>query len=231
VLGLLANIVKWVIGIGALLWALSVFNVNVTPVLAGAGIVGIAVGFGAQTLVRDTISGFFLLLEGQYVVGDYVDIGGKFGLVQAIGLRVTVLKDLDNRLHYIPNGTIATVTVYEQRFVSYVVEVPLAGPEDAHRGADVIRSVVADMVEDFPRHLPMAGTPQAHISGGGTSCVRVSLAVFPTQDWLATDEFPARVRSALAGAEIPIPDGRTIRTYPDLSHMPLSPPTEQQDDA
>ncbi len=230
VLGLLANVAKWAIGIGAILWILSVMDIPLTTVLAGAGILGIAVGFGAQTLVRDTISGFFLLLEGQYVVGDYIEVGGKFGLVEVIGLRVTVLKDLDNQLHYIPNGTIAIVTVYEEHFVNYVVEVPMPSAEDAEKASGVIQAVIDDMLEDFPRHLPLAGPAGAEVASGGSACVRMPVAVFPTQDWLAAEELPIRVKNALARAEIVMPEGRTIRTYPDLSRMPLPPPIEENSD-
>ncbi len=229
VLGLLANVAKWVIGIGAILGILSVMNVPLTTVLAGAGILGIAVGFGAQTLVKDTISGFFLLLEGQYVVGDYIEVGGKFGLVEVIGLRVTVLKDLDNQLHYIPNGTITIVTVYEEHFVNYIVEVPMGSAEDAEKASGVIQAVIDDMLEDFPRHLPLAGPAGAEVAPGGSACVRMPVAIFPTQDWLATEELPIRVKNALARAEILMPEGRTIRTYPDLSRMPLPPPIEEDE--
>jgi moderate conductance mechanosensitive channel len=224
ILTLLANVAKWTIGVGALLWILSVLNVSIAPVLAGAGILGVAVAFGAQTLVKDTITGFFLLLEGQYVVGDYIEVAGKFGLVESIGLRVTVLKDLDNQLHYIPNGSITTLTVYEEPFVNYVVEVPMASADDAHRGADVVRGVVADMLEDFPRHLPTAGPVSVDTTTGGAASLRIPAAIFPTQDWLATEELPARVSLALKNADMSIPEGRTARTYPDLSRMPLPPP-------
>ncbi len=227
ILTLLANVVKWTIGVGALLWILSVLNVKMAPLLAGAGILGVAVGFGAQTLVKDTITGFFLLLEGQYIVGDYIEVAGKFGLVESIGLRVTVLKDLDNQLHYIPNGSITTLTVYEEAFVNYIVEVPMASADDAHKAADVVQGVVADMLEDFPRHLPAAGPVVVDITSGGGASLRIPLAIFPTQDWLATEELPTRVSVALKGADMGIPEGRTMRTYPDLSRMPLPPPIEQ----
>ncbi len=227
ILTLLANVVKWTIGVGALLWILSVLNVKMAPLLAGAGILGVAVGFGAQTLVKDTITGFFLLLEGQYVVGDYIEVAGKFGLVESIGLRVTVLKDLDNQLHYIPNGSITTLTVYEEAFVNYVVEVPMASADDAYKGADVAQAVVADMLEDFPRHLPAAGPVTVDITTGGGASLRIPLAIFPTQDWLATEELPTRVSVALKSADMGIPEGRTMRTYPDLSRMPVPPPIEQ----
>lgn len=227
VLGLLANLVKWIIGVGVVLWVLSVLNVNLAPVLAGAGILGVAVGFGSQALVRDLITGFFLLLEGQYVVGDYIEVAGKFGLVESIGLRVTVLKDLDNQLHYIPNGSITQLTVYEEQFVNYIAEVPFATADEAERARGILQAVVSDMGHDYPRHLPFIGAAKAHASPAGTAaCVRIPLAVFPTQDWLALDELPARVKMALAANGMSLPDGRAPRAYPDLRRMPLPRPPE-----
>jgi len=126
VLTLLQSIAKWVIVITGAIWVLASGGLNITPVLAGAGVVGLAVGFGSQNLVRDLVSGFFLLLEGQYAVGDYIQVGAMFGMVETIGMRVTVLLDLDNQRHYLPNGGITTVTVYEEPFVNHVIEVPVA---------------------------------------------------------------------------------------------------------
>jgi small-conductance mechanosensitive channel len=228
-LGLLASIVKWVIGLGALLWILAIFDVNLAPVLAGAGILGVAIGFGAQALVRDTISGFFLLLEGQYAVGDYVDIGGKFGLVESIGLRVTVLKTPDNQYHYIPNGSIAAVTVYAEQHVSYIAEIPLAVAGDGAKAVEVVQQVVDDMLELYPAHLPKAGPAYLQISSSSSASVRVPLAVFPTQTWLVTEEFPARTKPALAAADITMPEGRTLHTFADLSEMPPPLPLEVSD--
>src|SRR5262249_25119301 len=97
-----------VIGIGTLM-ILKEFQVDIAPVLTGAGIVGLAVGFGAQTLVRDIISGFFLILENQVRVGDSAAINGTGGLVEAINLRTIVLRDLEGTVHVFPNGAITTL--------------------------------------------------------------------------------------------------------------------------
>jgi len=98
------------------------FGVEIGPVLAAAGIVGLAVGFGAQSLVKDVISGFFILLEDQIRVGDVVNIAGKGGLVEKVNLKTTVLRDLAGNVHYIPNGNIEVVTNMTKEFSRYVFD-------------------------------------------------------------------------------------------------------------
>ncbi len=105
-----------------------VLGVNVVPILTGAGIIGIAVAFGSQSLVR-TLSGVFQLLEGQYAVGDYVQIGTAFGKVEHIGLRITRLRDLQDKLYFIPNGTITMVTTYDDPSLNYVLQAPFSARE------------------------------------------------------------------------------------------------------
>ncbi len=226
VLGLVGNVAKWTIGIGAVLWLLVTMGVPIAPLLAGAGVIGIAFGFGSQALVKDVISGLFLLIEGQYAVGDYVEISGKFGLVEAIGLRVTVLKDLDNQLHYLPNGTISTITVYEEPFVNYLVEIPVASEDDANRVMEQMERVMEDMEDEFPQHLPLAGPVRVDTTESGQKVVRIPVGVFPTQDWLANDAVPARANQVLQELEITVPPGRQVRTYADLSRMPIPPKYE-----
>ncbi len=219
VLELVRSIARWVILITGGVWVLSSIGMDIRPVLAGAGVLGLAVGFGAQNLVRDIVSGFFMLLEGQYAVGDYIQVGANFGMVESIGMRVTVLKDLDNQRHFLPNGTITAVTVYEEPFVNYVVEVPLAGAADAERAVEVIAKIAEVLVTEYERYFVHHGEPRA-VAADDTAIVRLPIAIFPTQDWLANEEIPAGIRDALATAEIPMREGRTIRVYMDLSRMP-----------
>ncbi len=219
VIELLRSVAKWVILITGGVWVLASAGMDIRPVLAGAGVLGLAVGFGAQNLVRDIVSGFFMLLEGQYAVGDYVQVGANFGIVESIGMRVTVLKDLDNQRHYVPNGTITAVTVYEEPFVNYVVEVPLARGADAERAAGVIADVACALAKEYERYLVYHGQPEA-VAADATALVRLPVAVFPTQEWLANEEIPASIKDALANAEIPLREGRDIRVYMDLSRMP-----------
>jgi small conductance mechanosensitive channel len=120
---LLHSVCQYVLYFGSAMMMLQVFEVNTTPILAGAGIVGLAVGLGAQNLVTDLVSGFFILFEAQYLVGDFVQIGEACGLVEAVGIRLTQIRDGHGRLHIIPNGQIKGVINYSKGYVNAVVDV------------------------------------------------------------------------------------------------------------
>lgn len=112
--GVIHSIVSIAIWGLALFMVLAEFGVNIAPLIASAGIVGLAIGFGSQQLVRDFLGGFFVLLENQYGKGDKIEIAGKIGTVQAVSLRTTVLKDDNNNTHIIPNSAISVVTRLKQ---------------------------------------------------------------------------------------------------------------------
>ncbi len=219
VLELLRSVAKWVILITGFVWVLASAGMDIRPVLAGAGVLGLAVGFGAQNLVRDIVSGFFMLLEGQYAVGDYIQVGANFGMVESIGLRVTVLKDLDNQRHFLPNGSISQVTVYEEPFVNYIVEVPLERADDEHRAVDELAKIAKCLEREYERYLVYASRPEAVVADG-CAVARLPVAVFPTQEWLVNEEIPAAIKDSFADAEIPIREGRSPRVYMDLTRMP-----------
>ena len=105
----------------------NLFGFDMAPVLASVGVVGLAVGFGAQNLVRDVVSGFFIIMEGQYGVGDAVEINGLFGYVEEVGLRITKLRDPNGELRYFPNGTITQANRYTEGCISYRLVVPFTG--------------------------------------------------------------------------------------------------------
>lgn len=107
--GFLKNIVDFILLFVAVLMILSQFNINITPILTGAGVLGLAISFGSQTLIKDLISGFFILIEDQFNVGDYVKIGNFEGEVYKLTIRLTVLKDKEGNLIYIPNSQIVNV--------------------------------------------------------------------------------------------------------------------------
>jgi hypothetical protein len=219
VLSLLRSIIRWVMLTAASMWVLAAAGINIGPLLAGAGIAGLAIGFGSQNLVRDVVSGFFVLLEGQYAVGDYVQIGANFGMVEDIGVRVTVLKDLDNQRHYIPNGTVDMITVYEEPFVNFVIETPIADSGRTGDAMAAINQVAIQARAQYAHHLTYAEHANS-VQGDGGALIRLPVAVFPTQEWVANEEIPQRIREALAASEVAMTEGRNIRTYADLSRMP-----------
>ncbi|WHT48712.1 mechanosensitive ion channel family protein [Sporosarcina thermotolerans] len=114
-LKLLENTLSYVVYFSAILAILQEFNIDVKGLVAGAGVLGLAVGFGAQSLVKDVISGFFILFEDQFSVGDYVKIGTAEGMVEEIGLRTTKLKNFTGEIFILPNGTISQVVNYSMK--------------------------------------------------------------------------------------------------------------------
>ena len=139
---LLKNVNVYAINIITFLLVLGEFDVNLTPLLAGAGVVGLAIGFGAQTLVKDLIGGVFILMEDQFAVGDVVRIGGATGTVEMIGLRTTRLRSWTGEVHIIPNGSITQVTNYSVYPSLAVVDVTVPTPLRVEEAGNVIRGVL-----------------------------------------------------------------------------------------
>ena len=136
-----------VVGIATLM-VLRELSIDIAPILTGAGIVGLAVGFGAQTLVRDIISGFFLILEDQVRVGDAAAINGTAGLVEAIHLRTTVLRDVEGTVHVFPNGAITTLANRSKEYSYYVIDLGLSYDENPDRVSAVLRGVGEELQRD-----------------------------------------------------------------------------------
>jgi moderate conductance mechanosensitive channel len=148
--------VLWTIAVGliwfvAVLTTLGQIGVNVAPVLASAGVIGLIVGFGAQSLVKDLVSGFFLILENQVRVGDIAVINGTGGLVEAITFRTIVLRDQSAVVHVFPNGSINTLANLTKDWSAYVIDVKVAYSEDIDRVVDLMRRV-ADEMQAEPTH-------------------------------------------------------------------------------
>jgi small conductance mechanosensitive channel len=135
----------WVIGI---VMSLDQIGLDITPILAGAGIVGLAVGFGAQNLVRDIINGFFMILENQIRVGDVAVVNGTGGLVEAISFRTITLRDLSGTVHIFPNGTVTTLANMTKEWSAYVMEIGVAYKEDTDRVVEIMRAVGEDLQQD-----------------------------------------------------------------------------------
>jgi small conductance mechanosensitive channel len=151
-IGTLSGIIRWlmrvVIMAVAFIMLLREFGVDVGPVIAAAGVVGLAVGFGAQNLVQDFISGFFLLLEDQVRVGDVVQIGDKGGLVEQVNLRMVILRDQAGNVHFIRNGKIDVVTNMTKDFSRYVFNVGVAYREDVDAVINVLKKIDEELRND-----------------------------------------------------------------------------------
>ena len=155
--GLVKNAVNVLVVGAATLMILEEVGVNITPLLTAAGIGGLAVGFGAQNLVRDVISGFFLILEDQIHVGDVVEIDATSGVVESVKLRTIVLRDLAGTVHVIPNGAITTLSNMTKDFSYSVLDVGVAYKEDTDHVVDVLRDVGADVRAAYPRRARSPG--------------------------------------------------------------------------
>jgi len=196
---LLRNVLKYFVFFFATLTAASeILGRNVTaPLLASAGVLGLAVGFGAQSLIKDIVSGFFILFEGQYAVGEFVTIkAGPYeatGVVDEFGLRTTTLRDINGNMHYVPNGTISGVDKYAHGYLTYHVEAMVG--EEHSRGAT---DVAVDTAADIGAHQPfLLSPPTAQVVEGfaGECIVRLRLNVVPSEPWVADN-----VGERLAGA-------------------------------
>ena len=145
VLRLTVDIAIWAV---ALMMALKEMGYDVGPLIAGAGVIGLAIGFGAQNLVRDVITGLFMLLENQIRVGDVAVINGQGGLVEEVNLRTIVLRDLEGAVHIFPNGVITALANKTRGFSCYVFDIGVAYKEDTDRVTELIRQVSSEMKQD-----------------------------------------------------------------------------------
>ena len=142
---ILKKTIKYILYFIGIVISLDMFGIKTGSIIATAGIGGLAIGFGAQSLVRDVITGFFILLEDQYAVGDYIKIASQEGVVEEIGLRVTKLRDFSGEVHIIPNGTIQIVTNKSRGAMRALVEILVPYEESADRIISIIKNVCEEM--------------------------------------------------------------------------------------
>jgi small conductance mechanosensitive channel len=198
-----------VIGI-AVLMALPKFGLDISPALTGAGILGLAVGFGAQALVRDIISGFFLILENQVRVGDVAAINGTAGLVESINLRTIILRDIEGTVHVFPNGAINTLANRTKDFSYYVVDLALSYYDDPDRLAAVLREIGEGLQTD-PAFGPSILEPLEILGVDGFTewavQMKVRIKTVPLKQWEVGRELRRRIVKAFGehGFAIPFP--------------------------
>ena len=184
----------------AVLMVLHEFRVDISPALTGAGIIGVALGFGAQTLVRDIIGGFFLILENQVRIGDVASINGTGGVVEAINLRTTVLRDEQGTVHVIPNGSINTLANLTKDFSYYVIDLPLAYGEDV----DAVSALATDAAagiqrEDAYQPFILAPLEVIGVDAFSETAVRLKMRIktAPLKQWMVGRELRRRLMVAL----------------------------------
>ncbi len=187
---------------------LSQLGVNIAPIIASAGIIGIALGFGAQSLVKDFLSGVFMIFEDQYGVGDVVDLGEATGTVEAVSLRVTRLRDLDGTVWYVPNGEIMRVGNKSQNWSRAVVDVGVGYDEDIARAKRVLAEVARDLWEDEDYRSVIIEEPEVTGVEALTPdaiTLRVLVKTAPMEQWAIARELRQRIKARFdhEGIEIP----------------------------
>jgi small conductance mechanosensitive channel len=192
----------------AALMALRELDVDITPVLTGAGIIGLAVGFGAQTLVKDIISGLFLIAEDQVRLGDVAEVNGISGAVEEINLRTIVLRDLEGTLHYISNGEIRTLANKSKDFSYYVIDIGFGYDDDTDRIVEVVRDVARQLMED-PGYAATILEPLEVLGVDAFKASEVTLRfrikTLPLKQWEVGRELRRRIKKAFDAQGIQIP--------------------------
>lgn len=185
-------------------------GLDVAPLIAGAGIIGLALGFGAQELVRDVITGFFMLLENQVRVGDVAVVNGTGGLVEHIGLRTIVLRDQSGVVHVFQNGKVSTLSNMTKEWSAMVFDVGVAYKEDTDRVVGVMRDVAAELQQEdafAPKILEPLEVFGVDQLGESAVVIKARLKTKPIEQWAVGREYRRRLKKAFdaQGIEIPFP--------------------------
>lgn len=199
-----------------LLTVLSQIGINMGPILASAGIVGVALGFGAQALVKDYLSGIFLVAEDQFGIGDYVDLGEAAGTVEAVGLRITQVRDVDGTLWHVRNGEILRVGNFSQGWARAVLDVPVPYDTDVEEVSEMILASARKLQKDPQWSKEILDDPEVwgvQDLSGESMTIRLVFRTTPLQQWAVARAMRARLKIDLdaAGVRIPLVQQTVIR--------------------
>jgi small conductance mechanosensitive channel len=205
--GLFVTILRVSVCTVSLLMIFKELSFEIGPILASAGILGLAVGIGAQNLVKDVITGAFIVLEQQFGVGDVVRIGDRSGAVEYVGLRTTILRDQEGTAHIIPNGKIEIVSVMTRGWSQFVLDIDVGSEADLERVITTIERVLKDYAKEFP-HNVLAEPQVLGIESFGDNSVKIRSVVktVPSKQWDAGRVIRRRIKAEFdrLGIEIPI---------------------------
>ncbi|MEO8937425.1 MAG: mechanosensitive ion channel family protein [Burkholderiaceae bacterium] len=218
-------LIALVVGVIAFMLVLAEVGISLAPILGAAGVVGVAVGFGAQSLVKDYFAGFFLLLEDQIRTGDVVDIAGISGLVEDLTLRHVRLRDYDGHVHFVPNGLITTVTNKARGFAYSVMDIGVAYRENADDCLAVMAEVAAQLRDDAPfKDLILDPFEVVGVERWDDSAVilRGRFRVAPLAQWMVRREYLRRLKAVFdeKNIEIPFPH---VTLYPGVDRKGMGP--------
>jgi len=208
----IGSVLKSTVSIVVLIWVvlqvLAVLGVNVAPFIASAGVIGVALGFGAQNLVRDFLSGIFMLLEDQYGVGDVVDLGEAVGTVETVGLRVTTIRDVNGTLWYCRNGEIVRVGNMSQGYAVAVVDLPIAHAANVQRACEVALEAVTEAAKGDAIAADVLEPPELLGVNSVTAesvTLRITARTKPGRQWAVQRAFARAALSAFEHYDIDAP--------------------------
>ncbi|MEW9121402.1 MAG: mechanosensitive ion channel family protein [Thermotaleaceae bacterium] len=186
---------------------LETLGINISSLIAAAGIGGLAIGFGAQNLVRDVITGFFILFEDQFHIGDYIETGGKSGIVEEMAIRVTKIRDFNGDLHIIPNGAIDKVTNRSRGIMRALVEVSIAYEENIERSLEVLKNLCTEIAEENDKIVEGPTVLGVNKLGESDVVIAIMAKTIPMEQWAVERELRKRIKERLdeKGIEIPYP--------------------------
>lgn len=207
---ILKKVVKYILVFIGIVVSLDLFNINTTSIIATAGIGGLAIGFGAQSLVKDIITGFFILLEDQYAVGDYVKIGGLEGIVEELGVRVTKLRDFTGELHIIPNSNVQIVTNRTRGAMRALVKISIAYEEDIERAIKVLEKVSEDLAKSNENIVEGPTVLGVTEFGGSDVVLTVVAKTKPMEQWAVERALRKSIKEAFNREDIEIPYSKIV---------------------
>ncbi|WP_287128683.1 mechanosensitive ion channel family protein [Candidatus Cyanaurora vandensis] len=187
---------------------LEILGINIGPLLTGAGVVGVVIGFGAQSLVRDLLAGLFVVFEDQYRLGDVVRVDALTGTVERMGLRTTILRDLNGSVHIIPNGSISRVTVLTREWSRALLDIRVGYQHDLSQIEQLLQQVGQSLRNEDPwRNLTLEDLQVLGVEDLAENAViiRVMMKTLPGKQWEVMRELRRRIKQALTDENIPIP--------------------------
>jgi small-conductance mechanosensitive channel len=197
----------------AILMILGELGIQLGPLLATAGIGALAIGFGAQSLVKDVISGFFIILENQYRIGDAIEVAGVSGLVESVSLRKTVLRDLEGKVHTVPNGEIKVVSNLSKEWSRAVVDIGISYRDDVDHIIDLLAQIGRELAGEEPYQSAILESPQilgVERFGESQLVIRMIVKTMPLKQWEVGRELRRRIKNRFDEKGIQIPSSHRI---------------------